>query len=73
MFLASLALDRRIDRAVQFPDVEYEVTIQGMIAELRDEKNGRVGMVQTGAQREVIRDVLRLRHARFLDRVKFVE
>jgi protein tyrosine phosphatase len=73
VFLASLALDRRIDRAMQFPDLEFEVNVAEMISELRDEKNGRWGMVQTEAQRKVIGDVLRLRHDQFLDRLKFVE
>jgi len=73
VFLASLALDRRIDRATQFPDLQFEVNIGEMIATLRDAKNGRKGMVQTKAQREVIIEVLRQRHAHYLGRLTFSE
>jgi hypothetical protein len=34
-----------------------------MISELRDKRNGRIGMVQTEAQKKVIGEVLRLRHS----------
>jgi protein tyrosine phosphatase len=63
VFLASLVLDRRIDRAVQSSALEYKVEIAGMISELRDKENGRIGMVQTEAQQKAIGEVLRLRHA----------
>jgi protein tyrosine phosphatase len=62
VFLASLVLDRRIDCAIMPSALEYKAEIAGMISELRDQKNGRIGMVQTEAQREVIGEMLRLRH-----------